>query len=104
MLFCEVQICLFICREQPGFVLLYQLFGRIRLVKITRAFVFPAVDLLKINESHTQFDKGYLMTSKGYRILTFTSKGEAAARPIVHTGSGYDNTVVTMEIRHVLRY
>lgn len=44
------------------------------------------------------------MTSRGYRILTLSSKGEPAARPTVHTGSGYDNTVVTMETRRVLKY
>lgn len=50
--------------------------------------------------SQASLDKGYLMTSIGYRILTFSSKGEPAARPKVHTGSGYDNTVVTMETTH----
>lgn len=41
------------------------------------------------------FSKGYLMTSRGYRILTLISKGEPAARPTVHTGMGQDSTVVT---------
>lgn len=35
------------------------------------------------------------MTSTGYRISTFSSKGEPAAGPTVQTGIGHDSTVVT---------